>query len=97
MTKFGQSLDYEIYIDGIKYTDKFNFNNKHDNFPDKVELNNNPGLFLENPDTIRLLFKMQGLLESPDIDFMTFRRTVFECCSFLCHHLKHHKKLMVPI
>lgn len=46
-----------------------------------IELSGFNGLFLANSDCIRLLFKMQGLLENSDIDFMTFRRTIFECCS----------------
>lgn len=54
-----------------------------------IELSGFNGLFKDNSESVRLLFKMQGLLESSDIDFMAFRRTIFECCS-LAGKIKTH-------
>lgn len=38
------------------------------------------GLFPENADILTLACKLQGLLEGDEVDFMLYRRTIFEAC-----------------
>ncbi len=47
-----------------------------------LELSGVQGMFPKNGDIFELLTKMEGLQkQSPGMDFMDYRRTVFECCT----------------
>lgn len=49
-----------------------------------IEVSGMNGLFPENKDLFSLVCKMQGLLEGGDaIEFMLYRRTIFEACSLI--------------
>lgn len=46
-----------------------------------IEVSGLAGFFPKEEELFMLACKMKGLLENPDIEFMPFRRTIFECCS----------------
>lgn len=48
-----------------------------------IELLGFHSLFPEQLQLFSLVCKLQGLLADEDIDFMLYRRTVFECCSLV--------------
>ena len=49
-----------------------------------LELLGMQGLFPKEETLILLVYKLQGLKDNgKDIDFMMYRRTIFECCSLI--------------
>ena len=48
-----------------------------------VELLGMHRLFPEQQQLFSLVCKLQGILEDEQMDFMLYRRTIFECCSLV--------------
>lgn len=48
-----------------------------------VELLGMHRLFPEQTQLFSLVCKLQGILADEDMDFMLYRRTIFECCSLV--------------